>query len=538
MLAFDDLFSRADESVLKHLLVPSAARLIAMLDSKYATPSRLRPLIIDFHSRAGLLLTTAYRCLLLDLLRPDEAKLLAELLGLSNSEDIYCQLKSISFKIGSEKTARLFGFFELVAPESVVDETVPSVTAIEPVYSLFKHQRYAASQVHNALATPPHRVLLHMPTGAGKTRTAMNVIAEHLRAREPGLVLWLAYSEELCEQAVQEFAAAWRVLGNRNVSVYRYWGSHTLNMNEARDGVIVCGLPKLVAASKHDIAFIGTLAGRASLLIIDEAHQAIAPTYRMILDALFHLGGPSSLLGLTATPGRTWADIDADAQLSAFFGKRKVMLEVEGYPNPVDYLIQEGYLAAPQFRSLLHTSGKSLSPADECKVGEAFDIPQAVLDKLAEDEIRNLVILTEAGRLLKIHKRVLLFAASVRHSDLLAAVLKAQGYAAVSVTGKTPPTERARILEEYKQRDDIPRMVCNFGILTTGFDAPQTSAVLIARPTKSLILYSQMVGRAIRGTRAGGNAEAEIVTMTDTNLPGFGAIAQAFTNWEDVWRNP
>ena len=77
--------------------------------------------------------------------------------------------------------------------------------------------------------------------------------------------------------------------------------------------------------------------------------------------------------------------------------------------------------------------------------------------------------------------------------------------------------------------------MCNYGILTTGFDAPKTSCALIARPTDSLVLYSQMVGRAIRGIKAGGNLDAEIVTVVDTCLPGFDKINNAFFNWEDVW---
>ena len=76
------------------------------------------------------------------------------------------------------------------------------------------------------------------------------------------------------------------------------------------------------------------------------------------------------------------------------------------------------------------------------------------------------------------------------------------------------------------------------GVLTTGFDAPDISAAMIARPTRSLVLYSQMVGRATRGLKAGGNAEAEIVTVIDPDLPGFGSIADAFKNWEDVWHEP
>ncbi|MCY3568274.1 MAG: restriction endonuclease, partial [Chloroflexi bacterium] len=66
-------------------------------------------------------------------------------------------------------------------------------------------------------------------------------------------------------------------------------------------------------------------------------------------------------------------------------------------------------------------------------------------------------------------------------------------------------------------------------------DAPAVSAALIARPTKSLVLYSQMVGRAIRGPRMGGTEACEVVTVVDRNLPGFGSVAESFLNWEDVW---
>jgi len=129
----------------------------------------------------------------------------------------------------------------------------------------------------------------------------------------------------------------------------------------------------------------------------------------------------------------------------------------------------------------------------------------------------------------------MIFAASVEHAYLLAAVLRARGLFAAAISGDTPPAERAQLITAYK--DDAPktRILCNFGVLTTGFDAPRTSAALIARPTRSLVLYSQMVGRAIRGPRVGGNPAAEIVTVIDRDLPGFGDVAAAFNNWEDVW---
>jgi len=128
-----------------------------------------------------------------------------------------------------------------------------------------------------------------------------------------------------------------------------------------------------------------------------------------------------------------------------------------------------------------------------------------------------------------------LFAATVQHAEMLASVLQARKVPARVITGTTPKEERRRRIEWYKQSGEEARVICNFGVLTTGFDAPMTSCALIARPTKSLVLFSQMVGRAIRGRRAGGNTDAEIVTVVDTKLPGFGDISEAFMNWEDVW---
>ncbi len=67
-----------------------------------------------------------------------------------------------------------------------------------------------------------------------------------------------------------------------------------------------------------------------------------------------------------------------------------------------------------------------------------------------------------------------------------------------------------------------------------GFDAPRTNVAMIARPTRSVVLYSQMVGRAARGPRAGGNERCRVITVVD-RIPGFRSIAEAFTFWEDIW---
>ncbi|MCT7973509.1 DEAD/DEAH box helicase [Laspinema olomoucense] len=537
-MKFDKLLLRADEETLQTLFGGSSFRLLKLLDSGFATSNRKWEVLMELRSPEILLLTQFSRDILLKLLYQAEAKTLALICGLRDYSDVYQALVQVKFRRGSEKERVLFDFFELVVPQktkALVES--PSSESNLPCYSLFSHQRFAAQQVKQCLAREPNRVLLHMPTGSGKTRTAMNIIADHLRLHEPTLVVWLAYSEELCDQAATEFQRSWKYLGNRQLNLYRFWGNHNLEFDDrVRDGIVVAGLSKVYSRLKKSIQFINELGSRSSLVVIDEAHQAIAKTYKLVLDILVEPYQHSALLGLTATPGRTWADINADAELAHFFAQQKVTLEVPGYKNPIDYLVREKYLAQTNYRSLLYQSGLDLSAQDLQRIQEDLDLPQYLLNRIADDEQRNLRIILEIEDLVKRHRRILVFAISVEHATLIASVLKVRGWQAEAVTANTPSLERDRIITNFKENSSEIKIICNYGVLTTGFDAPQTSAAVIARPTRSLVLYSQMVGRAIRGVKAGGNETAEIVTVIDKDLPGFGSVAEAFTNWEDVWR--
>ncbi|MBA3546095.1 MAG: DEAD/DEAH box helicase family protein [Nannocystis sp.] len=532
---FESLLARADDETLQDLLGRPAVRLLAALDPALTRASSLRDLVTGLRSSAELLRDKASRRALTDLLPPSEAAALAALLGASGSSPFEA-LQALPVAKGSARERQLLSYFGVAVPTDPESTSPPSPRSSPVDYGLFRHQRDAARACAMKLNQDPRRVLLHMPTGAGKTRTAMNVLAGHFRSREPTLIVWLAYSDELCEQAAEEFEEAWRFVGDRAIDVHRFWGPRSLELSGGvTDGLVVCGLSKLVAIAKRDLGFLATLADRSSLVVIDEAHQAVAPAYRTVLEVLVEKNPDSSLLGLTATPGRTWNDPARDKQLAEFFGRKKVTLAVAGYPNPVDYLVAEGYLAKPTFKSLPYDGGR-LSESEAQELAEALDVPAAIVERLAADEQRNLLIIEKIEALLKQHVRVIVFGATVAHSRLIATVLRARGHAAFSVDSGTPQDERQRTVELFKEDTSTPMALCNYGVFTTGFDAPKTSAAVIARPTKSLVLYSQMVGRAIRGLKANGNAEAEIVTIVDTKLAGFGSLSDAFKNWEDVWQ--
>ena len=534
-MTFEELLARAAEPTLQTLVGRPGVRLLSRLDPGLTQPSRLREVAVGLKSPQEMLLDPEVRGELLPLLTPTDAAALVSALDLAPSASPYDTLADMRVGRRSARAGRLLDFFALAEldPEP---PPLPTVEEVAPAHSLFPHQRLAARRVLAALQQEPHRVLLHMPTGSGKTRTAMHVISELMNDREPLLVVWLAHSEELCEQAIEEFKGAWRSLGNRQVTAHRWWGPHELETSGLEDGLLVAGLSKAYSAAQRSVGVIGRIAGKVGLVVMDEAHQAIAPTYQHVLEMLTQAGHPSPLLGLTATPGRTWNDIDEDERLAEFFYQRKVPLEVAGYDSPIEYLVDQQYLAKANFESLNYTAGTELTERDRRELAAALEIPSRIIQQLAEDEQRNLIIVHRAEEMIKRHSRLLIFAATVEHAHLLATVLRARGVKAHAVTGATPTEERARLIAEYRSGDPDPQILVNYGVLTTGFDAPRTSGAIIARPTKSLVLYSQMVGRATRGKRAGGNEEAEVVTVVDTALPGFASLTEAFHNWEDVWR--
>jgi DNA repair protein RadD len=525
---FELIFSRAGTDVMSELFGKNLLGLINALGDKADTQQSNRESLLKIFSPASILQNKKQRKILLELLKESEAEEILEALGVTYSGAAFDAL--INLNLRSSQLKIIFNFFQVQIPEIEVIEQSLDRELITPEYGLFEHQRNAISSVLEILEKSPHRVVLHMPTGAGKTRTAMNIVSQYLRVHEPAVVLWLANSEELCEQAATEFINSWRVTGNRNTNVQRYWGLHKeLNLN---DGVIVAGFQKIYSKFLESPTKFASFGEKVSMIIVDEAHQVIAPTYRAVVDAIQSRNPATSLVGLTATPGRTWDDIDSDKQLSHFFARKKVTLKVDGFDNPIEYLINEGYLARPKFEEIKFDS---FTQSEVNDIYSDFEISDKLLKKLANDQLRTLRIVQKIESLAKRHKRILVFATTVEHSDTLAILLGMCGLAARSLSSKTPANERKGIIDWYKDDSDTLKILCNYGILTTGFDAPKTSAAIIARPTKSLVLFSQMVGRATRGIKAKGNKESEIVTVVDVELPGFRNISESFTNWEDIW---
>lgn len=407
---------------------------------------------------------------------------------------------------------------------------------VRPHYQLYPYQRQVLHELLELLIppNPPQygigpRAIAHLPTGAGKTRLACHAACHILnqRGNEDRILVWLAASEELCQQAADNLATAWSYLGNRTARIQRYWGSANELTHES--GFLVTGLTKLYSASINSQALLISLATRTAAVIFDEAHQAIASTYQFITEQLLTYEPP--LLGLTATPGRKAIPGEEDYRLAEMFNFKKVTIDPQGHPDPVTYLITQGYLADPQFTPITLTS--ELPVYTQTDHG---DYQEPTLRKIGQDPNWHREIISVTTQALNAHRRVIVFCPSLESVHHCATELTAHGFHAGAITGSTPQDQRRATIERFKSDGLKPMALLNYGVLTAGFDAPLTSCVIVARPTTSLVLYSQMIGRAMRGLRSGGNLRCQIYTIVDTQLPGCGSVAESFQNWEQLWQ--
>lgn len=478
------------------------------------------------------------RKVLFDYLNDEQVCYVAEALNLKG--DLNAQRgKLAGVKLNKNKKDVLYHLFK-ITPKDNNDEDVitrSAIVEVKPKYALFSHQERAAERIKQIIQQPGEKVLLHMPTGAGKTRTAMNVCVDTLRSggnSNERVVVWLADTEELCDQAADEFEKAWGFLGVGVVKLYRFYGSDNhLSLNDIDSGFVVAGLQKLNSSAGSNQAQFYNFAQKASLVVFDEAHKMIAPTYRVMVNA-FNLRGGASILGLSATPGRSIDNQEANQELADEFNRQKILLEVDGYDNPVNYLIDQGYLARVNYHEIDNSASEITLSESQLRAlrNDDKDFPEDFLKSLGLDAKRNLKIFEAVTQLVEEKKQIIVFAPSVASAEILYVLARYKNINAGLVTGNTDSSIRKKTIDDY--RDCKTQVLFNFGVLTTGFDAPKTNAAIIARPTKSLTLFSQMVGRATRGVEANGNAEADIFVVKDA-VPGFRSMADSFVHWDNDW---
>lgn len=526
------------DTIMRYFLPKDALELLQITGGKdVLVPSALRKIVLQNVSCAGILRSRNLRGVIIASMRRENKEDLAKALSIKHSAtDLDEKLLGIRLAKNSERERALFDFFEEDVPTKETGRQVIDIETVGEAPMLYDYQRRARREIIQHLERGRRRCLLHMPTGSGKTRVAVWAVAVHLMESDSSVVVWLANREELCEQAVGEFKTVWGAVGDRKVNTIRLFGDHDPDIvngtKDGKSGFIVASLQKMLSAdrSKDILPILGS---RVTMVVMDEAHMAIAPMYSFVLEQLVEYEDNTRLLGLSATPGRTWNDPEQDAMLADFFDRKKVTLNIDN-GDPIEYLINNGYIAKINWEQIEYPD--RLSVNDLKDLSDVDEIPDSILEKLSHDTVRNHKIVSEIKRLVNSgHRRIIVFGATVQNSNVISIALSVMGYVSFHVDSGTPTPERSGIVARYKSDEDVPMILCNHGVFTAGFDAPKTTAVLIARPTQSLVLFSQMMGRATRGPVVGGTTECKVVSITDISLPGFRSLVEAFNNWEDVW---
>ena len=405
---------------------------------------------------------------------------------------------------------------------------------LEPAYALRPYQKRAVDEILTELSAHG-RVLLHAPTGAGKTRMAMTVVTMWMRQRSAEMVLWLAPTVELVSQAARDFTTAWERQGDVDAAVIQ-WHSRGENFEHGttiqRNTLLVAGLQMAGPAILRNSWIEQSLQKRVGLVVFDEAHHSVARTYGELVENITSAGGADRpLLGLSATPGR--ADEEETRALAKMYRGRKVCVGNGG--NPVRYLTNEGYLS----RATIVSNVFDGTPAPSSLSGDG-DYPKGATDSLGDDDKRNERIVEIVKELFDTgHRRVVVFTPSIRSAAKCAEKMKARGYArAFAVSSETPPHSREHYINTFRMLiADLPdpQAIFNCNILTAGFDVPEISAAIIGSPTKSSVRLQQMIGRALRGPKSGGTETAEIRLLVDSSYTDFVNLAEMFSEWDRLW---
>ena len=409
------------------------------------------------------------------------------------------------------------------------------------------YQKVAIANVRTLLGAPisggENRGLLSLPTGSGKTRVAVEGIIDAIREDGfDGTILWVADRDELCEQAVESWQQAWSAIGPeaRRLRISRMWGGHGRPVATKGTHVVVATRQTLTARG-----VMGTDANdplnEVQLLVVDEAHGSIAPSFTSIMGELGltfrRREDEICLLGLTATPYRGRNEEETE-RLASRYGRSRLdsgAFRSDDAEDVVRELQCMKVLARAEHRTI---EGSKLR-LDEHELRQILDkilpwLPDSVERRIADNPGRTRrIVEAYESQIQNIDPTwpTLIFATSVNHAETVAAMLQLRGVEARAVSGGTDAWVRRSAVEQFRAGE--VKVLVNYGVFREGFDAPKTRAIIVARPVYSPNLYFQMIGRGLRGVLNGGSDRCLILDVED-NIENYDR-ALAFSELDWLW---
>lgn len=427
--------------------------------------------------------------------------------------------------------SQIFGISDHFLPTR--DTSHATVELLEPDAPLgtllgFQQEVFAAS-TDRVKRDPGACFLVQMPTGAGKTRTASEVLVKSIEDRSQTQLrtsaLWLAHSEELCDQAADTIARVWRCRAITDTRLIRLWGSAKIRPEEMLRSITIASFAKIPKIEALFSSTPNTCWSIFGLLVIDEAHRALAPSVAPFIEQAKSMKDVA-IIGLTATPGRSSDNRQENNALAKLFNKNLVKPASLG-PDPYQRLVDDQVLSRVRHRDL--ETGIEVQEFED----DDIDVSPSLLRQLANNERRNKIIVDALIEYLVAGRRAIVYACSVEHAHALSAALCSRGYPSASISADLRSSTRRAFIDDF--RAGRLNAICNFGVLSTGFDAPAADVVVISRPTTSVVLYSQMIGRGLRGPKFGGTGDCIVIDVKD-NFAAFGGPGRVYDYFSRFWR--
>ena len=338
---------------------------------------------------------------------------------------------------------------------------------------LREYQQELLEKAESSLAPAKAQVMLQLPTGGGKTHIAGALLKRWLHSGRKAV--WLTHRTELADQTCRMLAGA-----GVSAITLKTWQSGE-EAPSVPNGVVVL-MAQTVGRRTKRMEIWGKYRG-GDLLIIDEAHHATADGWERAIEQW-----PGRVIGLTATPWR----------LSKTEGFDHIFSELLHGPQICE-LQTSGWLC--RTRVLVPRPGEVILGGSLNSVGEYSESGVEEANKDRPD-----ILTAGALRFWKFHaaeRKTVVYAISQDHGRNLASVFNEAGIQAAVLLSDTPRHERAKAIESFGEGS--LRVLVNVAVATEGFDLPDASCIVITRPTMSLALYLQMVGRGLRPKANEGN---------------------------------
>ena len=468
----------------------------------------------------------AFRELFLQTLEDEQVIKLSSKLNISSDNSVITIVRLLAAKPWGPTSKLLKVFSEMGFDKSFlpiqIDRYKPSesISTCKPLPDLFKYQADIIEKIVPEMIIPTNKMLLQLPTGSGKTRIMMESITKYISQKNSSdyCILWLAHSEELLEQAISSFKNVWRSKGGFSATFHRFYGQYTPNELLLKNSLTFAGLQKM-SRLDFESDFFQELQKNVTHVVVDETHKIMAKTYERLVEQLLS-NGKSNIIGVTATPGRNFSESTENRKFAKFFNDNLITPNLGS--DPIRYLQDIGVLSNVK-RKVIDTS---IDIKDS-------DLNLSTLKRLGRLKSRNNLLINEIAMQVNKKKPTLVFSCSTEHSRLLVTGLILRGISAAFIDYTKSSSSRRDVINKFRNGDIS--VLINFGVLSTGFDAPEIQTLVIARPTTSLILYSQMIGRGLRGLKVGGNKEVTVIDVKD-NFSAYGDLDEMYNHFSDYWR--